>query len=197
MRPTRCPGEWHELRWLTDTIAMCVGGHEAVLWELADRRVRLESGRVARQLANLLAEAMDALKALEQAPEPLQASQRIEASPREVGRWAKREDGPRPWAGVSLERVPVDSRAYGELSRHQRACRRPVLSRKQWADVREAVLRWREMHGLRSKDLAKMAGVGRGVITELTTGPRYGRQPVPPVLRPFLVECVLAPADVA
>ena len=200
MRPTRCPGEWHTLRFVTDSIAMCVGGHEAVLWELAGGRVRLEPSRVARALADRLVATMDALELGMQSPapsdgpvHPLQAPP-VADDPVEAAQWVQQPVAPLPWAGVSLARVPIDGRVFAELRRHQRAGHRPVLTSQQWTDVRQAFLDWQEMHRLKSKDIAKMAGVGRGVLTEMTTGAREGRQPVPPALRPFLIACVLTVA---
>ena len=54
-RPGTCPGGEHEMVWVTDTVGICTG-HGDVVWELAGHgRLRLESARVARQLADRLA----------------------------------------------------------------------------------------------------------------------------------------------
>lgn len=199
MKPLRCPGEWHELRYVSDTIAVCIGGHESVVWEVAGDRVRLEPNRVARRLADELLAVADTVVVPDSPtvaptivvdePTPELASE--PEPPAEVAPVV--DDGPPPWASVSLQKVLINGRAYAELVRLHRAGNRPVRTTFQWSDVREAFLRWQAMHGLKSKDVAQMAGVGRGVMTEMTTGPRPGRQPVPPALRRFLVECVFEP----
>jgi hypothetical protein len=184
VKPTRCPGDWHSLRWVTDSIALCVDGHKESLWVLADGgRLRLEPNRVARQLADRLVAQEDTKASAPSLPATASSTPSLDLGERRT----------HPWLGVALKRVPIDTRVYDELSRNIGRRQIPALTDAQWIEVRRAFVSWMWLNGLIAKQAGQLAGVGRGVISELTCGPRARRQAVPPVVRPFLVGAVLTP----